>query len=169
MDQLIRLDPIRHAMNDGVVHVKHIQQEHIGTLTGRHLGIGNSKQQGLHCPNGFTDDNALLTGTPSIKQVSFGNREQLRGTTIQVTLLHTISFQVPRPLPQSPCPVFYCTGGMISRAIWSGRPHSAVRPASDETRRISLSKRAVFSLHTQSEYLLRSKLHAFPQRFDVST
>src|SRR6266566_4141964 len=120
MDQLIRLDPIRHALNDRLVHVKHIQQEQIGALTGRHLSIGNSKQHRLHCPDGFTYDNAPFTGPQSIKQIVFGNCEQLRSTTIQVTLMHPFSFQVPGPLPQPPCPVSYCTGGMPSSAIGRG-------------------------------------------------
>src|SRR6266516_106587 len=120
MDQLIRLDPIRHALNDRLVHVKHIQQEQIGALTGRHLSIGNSKQHRLHFPDGFTYDNAPFTGPQSIKQIVFGNCEQLRSTTIQVTLMHPFSVQVPGPLPQPPCPVSYCTGGMPSSAIGRG-------------------------------------------------
>src|SRR5689334_7404624 len=102
MDQLSRLDTSRHALNDRLVHVKHIQQEQISPLAGGQLGIGNRQQQGLHGPNGFTDDDAPLTAAQRIKQVLFGDRAQLGGTTIQVTLMHTCSFQVPGPLPQVP-------------------------------------------------------------------
>src|SRR5690348_6356689 len=141
MDQLIRLDAIRHATNDRFVHVKHIQQEQIGTLTGCQLGIRNSKQQGLHCTNGFTDDNAPLTCTQSIKQVLFGNREQLRGTTIQVTLMHTFSFQVPAApasatvygsihLPSPPLFFVLFYRWYDLRCKWSGLPstHHSRRP-----------------------------------------
>lgn len=76
-------------MDDGLLHIKQIQQQDIRSHGGRKLRVGHIAQQRLHRTDGLAGNDPALALLDGLQQVSLGELRKIRSAAIQHSFCHS--------------------------------------------------------------------------------
>lgn len=79
----------RQAVDDGLLHIKQIQQQDIRPHGGRKLRVGHIAQQRLHRTDGLAGNDPALALLDGLQQVSLGELRKIRSAAIQHSFCHS--------------------------------------------------------------------------------